>query len=475
MRAPHRRAAGWPAAFVLGLVGLAIVGLAPGCDLENPGRPLPPGLLNFPIATALAGTPDGSGALPFLIVANSNFDLRYASGSLQAYAIDAIDAMIADPSRCVVPPGAPHATYCAVLDADLATAVQGREVAIGSAMDGLTLSSRGDRIYLPARSGVGGLTWIDFDPASGGLACGQDQSAVPRCDPAHGQTDTTIASSLGLTLPSDPVAVEVVSSQTLGLTDAAAAFDFHVMGHRNGNASLFVDDHTPGSRSQPRYVHTLGSLPNDMVSVRADLRGHVWLTSGAVVAARQTRDLVSLGIVPGEVAGAPSARLAIFSRHAVLGVDDGLDSRDMVFDRSQPADAPPRLWLLTRRPEAILTVDFALPAFTTTEAPLGPAFPVGFGPSRLSRYEATGSTLLLASCFDARALFVVDPDIGTVATIPGMVGPFEMAVDEARQRVYVVDFRFSVLWVIDLAPLLTGGSPGIVARLGTGHAPSVFR
>jgi len=404
-------------------IGLATAMFVAGCELGSPGVPPPFAELNFPVAVALAGQPrSADGGRPFLLVANSNFDLRYASGTLQSYRLDVVDALIEEAiaaGRC-----APESyRVCEISDEQLRTAMVS-EVLTGSHMGGLALGSAGDRAYLPRRSRGGGLTWVEFDAVTGVLHCGPSiEQGREQCDALHESTNTMIAASRGLSLPSDPVALTVVPRATLGLGERG---DFIVMAHRNGDASLFVDDHTDVVPSAPpHFVHTLSGVPNDIVSIEAAPDGLLWLTSAASSATRASRDLVALEIVPTSVAA-------------------------------------------------------ELRPLASGEAPLGPIHSVGLGPSRLEVYRPPmGSTvvgeLLLVTCYGARALFVVDPELGTVATVSGLNGPFEMAVDGSRQRVYVADFRFSVIWVVDMSPLLAGGSPLVRARLGTGHAPSVFR
>jgi DNA-binding beta-propeller fold protein YncE len=462
--------------------GIGLAALVGGCEIENSGRPVPPAQINFPIAIVLAGEPSVSGS-PFLLVANANFDLRYAAGTLQSYALDAIEARIADRSfRCDPEAGDPcdepgecrpeAFRPCVISDDELPSLIVS-EVLLGSHMDGLALSSVGDRAYLPVRSDRGGLSWVELASGTGMLHCGSviDQGRE-ECDVAHRSTDETIARSAGQTLPSDPVALAVVPLATLGL---GVGGDYVVMAHRNGHASLFLDDHdalTPGR--PPRYLHTLAGVPNDIVTIEASPDGLVWLTSAAAVAMRASRDLVALEIALARPPDPASAQLRIARRFTLRGLDDGTDTRDVAFD-----EGTERLWVLARRPDAVITVDFRVPPPVPGDAPITSVHSVGVGPSRLELYRPrvgeANRTLLVASCYDARALFVVDPDLGTIATVPGIDGPFEMAIDHVRGRAYVADFRFSVIWIVDLSPLVDGGSPVVLGRLGSGHAPSVFR
>ena len=61
-----------------------------GCNLDNPGDVPPKATLYVENALGLSPHRDGEPAR-YLYVANSNFDLRYASGTLQAYDLDELD------------------------------------------------------------------------------------------------------------------------------------------------------------------------------------------------------------------------------------------------------------------------------------------------------------------------------------------------------------------------------------------------
>ena len=143
------------AVVLLGLIGLF------GCD--NPGRPAPAATLNFPIAMALTPAPLGS-APGHLLVANSNFTLRYNHGSLQAYDLEAIHARL---QSCGNPAGVP----CSMGDteSDPLSNYLASEVGIGTHSDGLALNTGGTRIYIASR-GERDLSYVDFDDASGALS-----------------------------------------------------------------------------------------------------------------------------------------------------------------------------------------------------------------------------------------------------------------------------------------------------------------
>ncbi len=430
-------------AWVLGAVGLLWA-----CGVDNPGVDPPAGRLNFPVSVTLS--PDGPPS--FLFVASSNFDLRYNAGSVQSYALDEVQRAV---DGCAAPP-------CSFDDLDQFVV---SEVLVGSHAAGMDISPDGDRLYLAVRSETN-LTFIDVDE-TGTLSCGGSGNP-PRCGDRFRRGDEAIANERGVSLPADPVGVVAGSLALLGRDPADG--DYVLMAHRGttsqntGRVSLFLDQ-AEGANDGPTLVHVVSGLPEGLVNVQLDPRGFAWVPSGSI--ARIGRVGVAIDAETNDLVRSFAYDLGTL---AILGVDNGGrgDTRDVAFDPRPEVD---RVYVLSRRPEAILIADREL----AEAGDLGvvDAVPIGYGPSRLeiAQIDVTPEggeprtrTLLFASCFDSRDVWVVDPDLGeVVSVIRGMSGPFELAVDPARDLVYVADFRSSVIRVVDLAPMLEclreGGMP----------------
>ena len=96
---------------------------------------------------------------------------------------------------------------------------------------------------------------------------------------------------------------------------------------------------------------------------------------------------------------------------------------------------------------------------------------VGAGASRVTTGVLGGRPTAVVACFDARALFVIDlQTMLTRSVVPNLSGPFDLELDEERARVYVSDFRSSVIRVIDLGALTDSqgeASAAVIATLGT--------
>lgn len=432
---------------VSSVLALAAIG---GCDLDNAGTAPTPGTLNFPVAVAVT---EETGGRQFLLVASSNFDLRYNAGALHSFDLGAMRASI---DACAEPP-------CTFTDL---SSYMVSEVLVGSYTSDLTLSPRGDRVYLAVRSEVD-LTWVDVDPASGALSCeGEGQPA--RC--GERRRTTEIASSCNRTpvISGDPVGV--VAGRIEDLTGDPSDLDYVVMVHRNGRASLFVD-RMVGASPEPILVHTTDGLPIDIVNVSHEPSTQlVWTHTASIIGVRQTREVGFAGVAYDSASPECSSVFAA-GRLPLLGTDDGFDTRDAVFS----ADGS-HAYVLSRRPEAILTLDLdSMPLFPG-QASIDRVSHVGFAPSRLARVDVGSRTIVSATCFDDRKVWFVDADTGmTAGAVPGFQGPYELAVDTVGELVWVVDFRDSVVRAIDYAPLADGREPRLVATFGRVRPVQVLR
>lgn len=442
------------------LAALAVSTLVSGCNFTQAGTDPVPGVLNYPIAIELY-QPDPTLPAEQLIVANSNFDLRFNTGSVQVYDIPNLDAEI---SECGGAPG----DDCIIEDGDLEALLGGNEVGIGSHADGMAFNSNQTRLYLPVRTGRD-LTWIDFDPAAGPtrmLQCDQQYrepdgdatTDIRRCSGEHViSRREAVASERELNIIGDPVALAVIPSSDVG----EAVGDFILMALRDGRVALFLDDDilddAGDTDSGPELIHVASGFPDNIVTITVQPNsGIAWLTAVG------TDDIARVGLI---VDRASPARSFLYNAGALRlgGIDDGEDTRDFQFHPTRDD----RAFVLARRPESVVEVDLERRGLTAIDLGLRQVFEVGAGPSRLTPIDIDGRTYVLASCYDAQRLFVIDIDHGAlVSVVGGFSGPFELVVDRVAERLYVVDFIVSVIRIVDLSPLRTGGEPTIIATIG---------
>lgn len=435
------------------LVAFAGACLLAACNFDQAGLDPPPRTFNFPIAVALSAAPAG-GEPGYLFVANSNFDIHYNTGSLQSIDLARVHALIASScgggsDDCVIP---------------LSNDVVVSEVGVGSHVSGLELSPGGDRLYMSVRANRN-LTFVDV--ADGELRCdaerrdpgGAQEEDIPRCSDDFRSGDDAIATARDLVLNDEPIAVATGRIEDIG--GAADSGDFVLMALRSGGVALFLD--RPGGEGRrPELVHVATGFPDDLVNLSIQPgTGVAWMTSSSSSALGR----VGIALDEGDLA---RSFLFDFGDRFIGGVDQGDDVRDLVFTGTGGT-----AFALTRSPEALLTLDVERAGRNPGELGLGDIYEVGDGPSRLTLAEVGGRPYVLVSCFDARKIFIVDPEVrSVVAVVGGFSGPFEMvAAPHTRDGstetfLYVTDFTTSQVRVVNLEPLTTAGVPRIVASLG---------
>ncbi len=432
-----------------------------GCNLDQQGIDPTPGTLNFPIAVALSRAEPGVPSST-LFVANSNFDLRFNQGTLMAFNVDDLAGTEARTSMAI---GGLLST-CTEEDpctfTDLAQ-IEQDEVAIGSHADGLAVSPYGGRLYIAGRSQQS-LSFVDWTGSSfscGAMSADDGGPAVPVCSDAFLSAPKTDVAQRDLTLTGDPVAVTAGRMTDVGGTMQGS---YVLLGLRSGSVALYVDlddhvadEHAASPDVVPELVDIQTGFPPSLVTMTTQPgTGLTWTTSAS------TRELGRVGVfIEPDV-----TRSFVYDAGSVRigGLDDGQDTRDLAFDPNAPLE---RAWVVERRPESVVTLDLTRMGLNAGDVGLGNIYEVGTGPSRIVTATIGGRLYLVVSCFDAKKLFVFDAEHGAlVAVVGGISGPFEMAVDEPRQLLYVTDFSLSVVRIVDLEPLARSEAPFLLATLG---------
>ena len=406
-----------------------------GCTFSTPGRDPIEGEFNYPAEIELS--PATGSAAKYVIVANANFDLRYNTGQLLS--LDA--ARIGAAARACPSPQLPTKLPCTLDPKDYKVS----EVRTGSFPGGLTLSTSGDRIYMPTRSD-GDLSFIDLH-ADGTLHCGDENASIPTCDDTHRHTDHSLISSrtvlqangstLAVTEPGD--AVSVVSAK-YGSTNG----DYILVPDRTGIVSLFVDARVSPTDA-PVLVDVLGSFPPGLASIALDPA-----TGLAYLPNTSTPGIGRVGVAFDDAPGGlASTRLFNAGTIALRGVNDGSDTRDMRFLPNSRD-----VLIAARKPRALIYSNVGESESVAPTLPISSLVGVGFGPSRLQVAELGGRVYAFLSCYDAKVVYVLDvANNDIVATVRSISGPFDMAVDAEQSLLYVVDFRGSRIHLVDISAL----------------------
>ncbi|MFW6066720.1 MAG: YncE family protein [Myxococcota bacterium] len=438
--AERRRRQKWLSA-ATGLLAATAV----GC-LDNPGSDPQPGRLSFPIGMDAADL-DDDGRIDQLFVANANFDLRFNAGSVHGYDIDRLLECASDCSSrdgCVIVPDDSMDAEDLVLTAHPCPGVLESEVLIGSFASALQLSPREDRLYVSVRSDSN-LTFVDVSP-DGALSCGGEAGTRHRCDDSFRLRDEAAAPGRDLELPLDPVGLQVGVLADLPSISASPDDDFIVVAFRDGRAGLFVERADEQGRRLPVLVDVIEGLPSGLQTVRwQSATQTAWLPSSS-------EPLVGrVGVGAADPEDPSDAFLFNAGSVGLSGIDTGSsdagDTRDMAFDSADPS----RAYLLSRSPEALLTVDLDS---TGNLLAIDRATDLCLGPSRVEVPRIAGRSVAFVSCFDSDALYVIDPARGKLLGVAtGGSGPFVMEVDSVRERLFLADFTSSVIRVLDLRPL----------------------
>lgn len=382
-----------------------------GCT--NEGKAPPRSELYFPIDLAIIGE---AGAEQ-LLIANANFDLQYRGGTLLSLDLGRLDeALAACGEGCIF---------------DDIAAVQSGFVEIGSQASDLAISTDRDMAYLSVRSDVN-ITSVQISP-DGSLSCGAQ--ADPRCDEVHRRVDEQEAFERGLDFAREPVAVEVLPDPS------GTGRDYLVVVHRSGRLSLLRENELLGA--PPVLLDVYDDLPSGLSEGGFDDKSQLfWFGQ------RAGQEIVRVGI-SGRDSGSD---VRFFRAQSVFlrGLNEGEDVRDLRFD-----DVTGDVYVLLGDPQSLAIVRPDPDQLGGLESRA--VIPVGSGPSRIELVQVGDGPdterWLLVSCFGSRELYIIDPIDGQIIDIErGFSGPFAIASDE-QGRVYVADFRASVVRILSLNEL----------------------
>ena len=334
------------------------------CANTGGGSPPPRDRIYFP--TGLATSPGGH----VLYTLNSDYDLGYNGGTLQAFDLDALrfdtlanlatpgadgipflrsgDAALAKTNCPSVAPGdkpdgsgvrqgfgetcAPPVDPNAYLKNAVVLGAFGTELQLSNASYTDSTGSAFRRLYVPTR-GDASLTWFDVRDdgnaaADFGIACGQGSS--DRCDDAHHAGTNADDNSRRLVLPAEP----------FGLAQSAAG-DALVVTHQNENkASLFSTGVAASGGKAPTLEFVVEEMPNGGISAAAvPLDADAFLSSeiprpAFYTTSRSSGRLTLLRYVADTGSSTVRPFLTKETEVVVSGNASGVDTRGIVFDPS---------------------------------------------------------------------------------------------------------------------------------------------
>ncbi len=436
------------------LVGLlCALGLLGGC-FDNRGIDPPRGRFAFPIAVALRGATGGR-APDRLFVVSSNFDLHYNAGAVHSLDLDALEACgdcrLED--GCFIVPEGSDLEARGGHEARRCPGLLVSEVLLDSFASDATLAPQRDRLYVTVRSRAS-LTVVDVDD-EGALSCGEDGGERSRCDRAHRidgrfEGQGTVESSEGL--PADPVAVLVEEAAVVSEDGCDRGQRALWTVHRGGQIGLLLD---PGDDGLPVLVDVVEGLGRGLAAAALRSGRTVWAASRSTGSIERVHTELSCE-QPARSALRPEASLKLD------GIDtqgsSAADVRSVVLREEEGLADGTTAYVVSRDPRVLVAVDVEA---SEREGRLVPRWtvPMCRGASELRRTTMRDDAdeardVLWMSCFDARRVEVFDARDGRhLANLQGPSGPYDIAFDGARNRLYVADFSASVLRVYDAEPL----------------------
>lgn len=432
------------------------------CMPDTSGVNPPKDSLFFPVGMSLTEGDD------YLLVANSNFDLRYNGGTLVAIDLgkfaprdtSRLGAIEADPSLCLddsseksVLEKVACAIHCDSEGCESADAYNkwfsedrselyipesavinvADTIAIGSFASDLDITPQKNRAIIPVR-GERTILIVDIDPSrqNGSLLnCGTGEDV--HCDKKH-----RIESNDKESLPIEPYEVTSFTRQGDNPGDVGTyGVATHLYG---GEVSLFQIDHN-------------GILDADLLNVATNV---VPGASGVAtnlsderiyVTGRNdpTPHLAVLRVLPLEF---PIEENHYFNRVSSIEfgkeISAGTDARGLAIDWES---ATPMAYMVTRNPEALLKIDLE-------QQKLVDMTTLGTDPSVVGLYRSatTGETTPFVLCFLSDQVYIVDPELMQVHVRATGSGPHAMAFDKTRRQGYIANFGESTISVINAEP-----------------------
>ena len=443
------------------------------CNLDNLGDPPPEAEIILPTGLALSPQPEANSKPRYLYVINSNFDLRYNRGSLQAYDLDVLNARV---DACAQEQGEVCQIPSNWVDPDSSRPVLADEVLVPSLTTSFSISPDAKRFYLATRTDPG-LTYIDLDEAA------EDPENVLQCMETDRRCDDLRQvgkdpNQRGQQMPPEPVDMVSLraSEAEPGLDADSVPGNFIAVAHRHGQLSLF---HDPG-KAAPRLVDVIENLPAAPTGVTFDASSHLlYMSLYNSSLAGLPRSLARVGIAvetsaqPRDGSTLEPSFVYDASPVVIQGVASQRDTRAIATNPARPGE----LLVTSRDPAALLFVDpqtVAMPndSAALTSVSARDVVNVGAGPLRMALGRVGERDIVAVTCFDGHQLYLVDAVTAEVLTvIHNLNGPFELAIDSGRQRLYLADFRASTIQIVELKGVAAEGTGArtdapVIARLG---------
>ena len=383
-----------------------ITALCSGC-FESKGIDPPHDRFIYPVATAVTNNGD------YLMVVNSNFDLRYNAGTI----------LMVDLQKVADTDGN--------INNEADVILKDRVLELGAYASDLKLTPDGSRALIPVR-GESAVLVIDISN-SGEIHCGEEDDL--RCDDDH-----RIKSTEDFDLPIEPYMVTSADFTYLPNNNnqtVTMGFITHLAG---GEVSLACLD----KRTPPALIDVLDELP-EAVSGIAVQPG----TNILFVTSRREAKISRLRLVYGD-AEFPCNRPYFYKLGTITvsGLSSGIDSRDVAFSPDGKY-----AFAANRSPDSLVIIN------TSEEDPSNKVVSiveVGAEPSLVVPHMETDDDgneklYVYVVCYEANRIYVIDPERREKESIIiTREGPHSLVFDPRRPKAYITHFVENTIGVIDL-------------------------
>lgn len=463
---------------VVPALGLGAVVLASGCYPDKEGQDPKDDQLYFPVGLAVSDSGN------WLFAANSNFDLKYNAGTVQALRLGPAD----DTSSIVF-----RARQCGALlrtdpnhdckDGADAKDFSKASVRIGAfAADlratavrdsaGALVAGKG-RLLLPVR-GDASLTAVDFDETGGGIrfkCSGNTAVTGTRCDDAWRLGTSDAKSDRGVHLEGEPFSLALPEWTDAAKPELTRAGGIAAVVHQSsGNVSLFIDVARDSTPPPGKLAYVLTGLAAGGTGIAAlDAPGG----NPRFLVTNRTQNSVAIAqYFPDQAQVGRSAM--VFSETATIPPQaSGYDTRGVVVDPPAAGETRATRVFLTNRTPAALVVGRVDPTSNKLVFYDNVALPVG--PSRIVRASIDGKSVILVASFDARSIVIYDPDARRVTNVLRTHrGPYSMTVDPKSKLGFIANFTDATVQVIELDPAKAGQADyqRIIYSVGVPNGPT---
>jgi DNA-binding beta-propeller fold protein YncE len=401
------------------------------CLPDTVGQDPPPDQLIYPLGLTITAEDK------YLLVANSNFDLKYNAGTLTTISLNNLQNVIdsgGDKKWESIDGKVMYVPESELIEPE-------NTIRLDAIAADLELTPKKNRALVPIRgSSERHILIVDVDESAKNgrvLNCGQGKDLS--CDSAH-----KVTSNEQVTMPIEPYEVTAVDYSRTVVDDNnqeitvsnTIGFATHLF---SGSVSAFLIDNSQGDLDA-----TLLGVADNVVNETSGIASNP-VNGEVYVSGRENPDsfVAVMQVLAGGAGGT-------YTNKPYFGVTDkitlgrdllgGTDARGIAVS----SDGTKAL-VVTRTPEALIRVD-------TKSRRMVDMTTLGTGPTVVGLFEDEAKTYAFVLCYESNQVFIIDPDTMVSVVRTTGSGPQAIVFDKTRKLAYIANFRESTISVIQAIP-----------------------